>query len=233
MTLIAEDLLLLLLDDDAGTLPGLWTDVRVPLGAALLADLRLAGAVRAGEPLREDGVPLLPTGRWPSPTVLAEDGARVDDPLLVDALAVVTEEPRTADDLASVLGDGLVERLTDRLVDAGVLERHESKVLGFIPRTRWPAIRTEGEARVRDALRAALVDGAEPDERTRATAALLQALDRVPRTLGLHGAEARDARDRATVLAEDDWPSRTVRDAIAEAATATTLGGGQPGMLLP
>lgn len=232
MTLIAEDLLLLLLDDDAGTLPALWTDVQVPLGAAVLADLRLAGAVRAGEPPREDGMPLLATTPWTSPSVMAEDSAAVEDPLLADALERVRERVRTADDLAFVLGDGLLERLTDRLVDAGVLERHDAKLLGFIPRTSWPAVRTEGEARVRDALRAALVDGREPDDRSRALIGLLQALDRVPRTLGLHGEEARTARERAAVLAEDDWPSRTVRDAIAQAATATTLGGAQPGMLL-
>jgi hypothetical protein len=44
-TLIAEDLLLLLLDDEKGTTPGMWVDVRVPLGAAVLAELALEGAV--------------------------------------------------------------------------------------------------------------------------------------------------------------------------------------------
>lgn len=237
MTLIAEDLLLLLLDDDSGSLPALWTDVQVPLGAALLAELGLAGAVHPGRPPMEDGAPLLSADPWPSPSVVVEDGVDVEDPVLRDALATVREHPRSADELAFVLGDGLLERLTDRLVDAGVLERHETRVLGVIPRTRWPALRTTEEAAVRDALHRALLDGEQPDGRTAALAALLQALDRVPRTLGVHGSEARAARERAAVLGEDDWAARTVRDAVAQAASATTLGGttfggGTPGSLL-
>ncbi len=233
MTLIAEDLLLLLLDDDSGALPSLWTDMQVPLGAALLAELGLAGAAGPGRPPVRDGAPLLAPTEWPSPTVVAHDGAEVHDPLLREALATVRRRPRTADELSLVLGDGLLERLADRLVEAGVLERHETRVLGLIPRTRWPALRTTEEAAVRDALRDALVHGGQPDGRTAALAALLQALDRVPRALDLHGAEARAARERAAALAEDDWAARTVRDAVAQTAAATTLGGGPFGGATP
>ena len=227
MTLIAEDLLLLLLDDDSGTVPALWVDIEVPLGAAVLSQLALDGDVE----VRDGGTWWAPGGPWPSPEVSATEGATEQDPVLRDALAMLREHPGTAQELVYRVGGGLQERLADRLVEAGVLERHEDRVLGLFPRTRWPAARTVEEAAVRDSVRACLLDDSAPDGRIAALIGLLQALDRVTTTLGLHGADAQHARERALAIAQDDWASATVRDAIASAASAAMLGPGGSGML--
>ena len=210
--LIAEDLLLLLLDDERGTTPALWVDVKVPLGAALLAQLALDGDVAL------DG----PAGWWRAPKVEVSDPVPPADPMLAAAVAVVAEKPRTATDLARRLGDGLKDALAARLVEDGVLDRHDERVLGVFPRTRWPAASATREAGVRDELSRVLLQGAEPAPRIAALAGILAALDRVPVTLGVHGAEARTAKRRAKELAEGDWASKAVRDAVAAASAAVT-----------
>jgi hypothetical protein len=208
--LIAEDLLLLLLDDEKGTTPGLWVDVRVPLGAAVLAELALDGAVE-----------LEPRTGWRTPKVLRAAG-HVDDEVLRAALDVIGQKPRTAVDLAGRLGDGLRDRLAERLAAQGVLERHDDRVLGLFPRTRWPAGASTHEALVRERLAAVVAQGATPDDRSVALAGLLQALDRLAPTLGLRGADARAAKRRVRELAEGDWAAKAVRDAVQAAVTAVT-----------
>jgi len=215
-TLLAEDLLLLLLDDAKGTTPGLRIDVRVPLGAAVLAELAIAGAVEL-EPS---------TSRWRAPKVRAADG-RPDDEVLAAAQALVGQQPRTAVDAAGRIGDGLKDRLAARLAAQGLLERQDDRVLGLFPRTRWPAGATAHEAQVRDRLRAVVLGGARPDERTVALAGILQALDRLRAVLGLDGAATREAKRNVQVLSEGDWAAKAVRDAVAAAiasaaTTATT-----------
>ena len=210
-TLIAEDLLLLLLDDEKGTTPALWVDVRVPLGAAVLAELALRGAVVV-EPA---------TSRWRTPKVAVADGT-VDDDVLAAARALVAEKPRTAADLAGRIGDGLKDRLAERLAGRGLLERQDDRVLGLFPRTRWPATASTHEAAVRDRLHAVVVAGAAPDERSVALAGILQALDRLAPVLGLRGAAARDAKRRVTALADGDWAAAAVREAVQAAVTAVT-----------
>lgn len=212
MALLAEDLLLLLLDDERGTARGVTIDLRVPLGAALLAELALDGAVRpVGEPSLWHAARLEPTGL----------GAT--DPVLADALAVVAEKPRAVGDLANRVGKGLRERLSEHLAEQGILERLDDRVLGLFPRTRWPARSSAHEAEVREALHGVLLGDRTPDGRTAVLAGILGALDRIPAVLGLHGEEARRAKRRAKELAEGDWAAKAVRDAVRAAVAATTV----------
>ena len=145
-----------------------------------------------------------------------------DDDVLADALRVVEEKPRAAGDLANRIGDGLKERLGDRLVERGVLERQDDRVLGLFPRTRWPARSVADEAAVRTRLEDVVVRGADPDERTMALAALLQALDRLAPVLGLRGADAREAKRRVKDLTAGDWAAKAVREAVQAAVVAMT-----------
>ena len=207
--LLAEDLLLLLLDDEKGTTPSLWVDIRVPLGAAVLAELALDGAVE----------PEAPASRWRS-TTIGSTGRSDGDEVLAAALAIVAEKPRTAVDLAKRIGDGQKQRLADRLAAAGLVERQDDRVLGLFPRTRWPATSASHEAAVRDEIGRVLLQGAAPGPRVAALIGLLAALDRIPATLGVRGDEARAAKRRAKELSRQDWASKAVRDAVEAAVTA-------------
>jgi hypothetical protein len=208
VTLIAEDLLLLLLDDEKGTLTGS-AHPQPALGGAVLAELALAGAVTVAEK----------KGPWRSAKVVATPGAEPEDDVLRAAYGVVAERPRGAQDLVGRLGKGLQERLAERLVARGVLERREHLVLGLVPRTRWPARDMAREEEVRRQLAAALVQGVQPDQRTAALVALLAALDRAHKVVDHEGLPRREVRRRAKEIAEGAWAAQAVRDAI-NASTA-------------
>ncbi|GGF44805.1 hypothetical protein GCM10011519_18290 [Marmoricola endophyticus] len=122
--LIAEDLLLLLLDDESGR-PAKASHLPVALGGALLVDLVLAEAVQL-EPKQ---------GLLGSATVRTT-GTAVEDPLLGGALAVVEEKARSPKALVERLGKGSKERVAERLADRGLVEKHEGKVLGLFPTRR-------------------------------------------------------------------------------------------------
>jgi hypothetical protein len=207
-TLIAEDLLLLLLDDADGKLTG--TVYPQPaLGGAVLIELAQTGAVEVEER----------TGLWRSVKVRATGNPPADH-VLRAAYDVVADKSRTAQDLVDRLGKGLEERLADRLVERGILERRQDKVLGLFPRTRWPAVDTAHEQDVRRALAAVLVQGAQPDERTGALIALLSAIDRAHKIVDREGMSARDVRKRAKQISEGAWAAKAVRDAIAASTAA-------------
>lgn len=210
MTILAEDLLVLLLDDERGTVAGQHSDLA--LGGAVLADLALAGAVTVPEKTRV----------WRTARVHAVPGAQVDDPVLREALSLVAAKPRSAEDLVRRLGKGLRPRLAGRLTDQGVLQRVHERVWGVVPRTRWPALDTSHEERLRQALTTTLVAGAEPDQRTAALVALLAAVDRAHKSVDHDGLTNREVKRRAKEVAEGDWAAKAVRDAVRAATAAMT-----------
>jgi hypothetical protein len=127
VTLIAEDLLLLLLDDESGKPQTQQLDIA--LGGALLVELAVEGMVEVADA----------RSVWRSAKVWPVEGARPDDPVLTAAWASVGEKERTAQGLVERLGKGLSEQLCERLAERSILARRHDKVLGLFPRTRWPA----------------------------------------------------------------------------------------------
>lgn len=207
--LIAEDLLLLLLDDETGAPQSSY--LTTALGGAVLVELALNSCISV-----EDG------SRWHAAKVAPIGGAQPTDPVLAEGLATVAERPRTAQDLVNRLGKGLEESLADRLVQRGILERREDRLLGLFPRKRWPSVDLSHEQELRRSLTAALVAGQDPDQRTAALIALLSALDRSHQSVDHEGIKARDVKRRAKEIAEGDWAAAAVRDAI-QAATAAMI----------
>ncbi|GIG35033.1 GOLPH3/VPS74 family protein [Cellulomonas pakistanensis] len=207
-TLIAEDLLLLLLHDEKGTPTS--ANLDVALGGALLIELALAEAVVVRER----------TSMWSSAKVAVTPGAQVADPVLAEALRRVAERERAASDLVNGLGKGARDALTDRLAERGILRRQDDKVLGLFPRTRWPEADGRHEDDVRARLTAVLVQGLDPDARTAALVALLHALGVAPSAVDRGPVPARDVRRRAKEVAEGAWAAKAVQDAITAATTA-------------
>ena len=223
MTLLAEDLLLLLLDDEKGTVSSTSYSQTV-LGGALLLELALDGVVEVRQQGTRHHAKVHPTG---SPVR--------DEPLLVEALATIGDKPRTAQDLVDRLGKGLAGRLGDSLAQRGIVERREQKVLGLFPRTVWPMIDSAHEEGVRRRLSDVLVRGLMPDQRTAALVALLHAVGRAHKVVPLEGVPAGTVKARAKEISEGAWAARAVQDAIVAttaaitaavaATTATTAGG--------
>lgn len=210
-TLIAEDLLLLLLHDERGTLARV-TRPDAVLGGGLLVELAL-----------DEAVEVRPKTRWwRSATVHVVPGHAPADPLLRAAYDEVGARPRTAQDLVGRLGKGLQARLGARLASQGAVQRRDSRVLGLFPRTTWPVVDTARKEQVRRALAASLVQGLPPDERTGALIAILSAADQAHRVVDRAGLPAREVRKRAKHVAEGDWAAEAVRDAIAASRAAVT-----------
>ena len=215
--LIAEEYLLLALDDKTGK-PRIGGDRLEPaLGGALLAELALLE--RIGVTPREAG--WNKRGR-----VTITSLTPTDDPELDAALEkLAANEGKKVKDLVSEysfkktrLSHGVRDRLLERLAAAGLLVRTEGTVLGFIPRTTWPVRDPASEDDLRRRLQSALVGRATPTERTVTLIALLQVTGLLPKVVTTEDKKALKAR--AKELTEGDWAAKAVKDAIEEAAAA-------------
>ena len=209
MTLLAEDVLLLLLDDQSGKITTT-TSLDNVLGGAVLIELALDGQVDVTVPER----------RWASGKVRPVGAPEPVDPVLRDALAVIAEKERRAQDLVPRLGKGRRDELLDRLVERGLVRREEDRVLGLFPRRRWPAADSAHEEQIRRSLHSALVNGQEPDPRTAAIIAILSAVDQAHKVITAPGVSGREVKRRAAEIAEGAWAAEAVRDAIQAASAA-------------
>ena len=215
--LIAEEYLLLALDEKTGKLR-VGSDVLGPaLGGALITELALKERI---------GVTPHEAGWNQRGRVTITSMTPTDDPELDAALDKPAEnEGSKVKDLLSAystkkrrLSHGVRERLLEWLAASGTLET-EGSIFGFIPRTTWPAGDSAGEDDVRRRLQAALVDGTTPTERTVALIALLHVTGLLPKVVSTEN--KRVLKAKAKELTSGDWAAKAVKDAIDEAAAAT------------
>jgi hypothetical protein len=209
--LLAEDLLLLLLDDDSGKLTGT-SHLDAGIGGALLVELALDGFVEVRK-----GAGMLARAK-----VVATDVPAPADPVLAESLALVRAKERTAQDLVTRLGNKRRDVLLDRVRQRGVLCEQEDRVLGLIPRRRWPTVDATHEQAVRRELSNLLIRGDRAEPRTVALVAVLSALDVVPKVIDVEGLSGRNVRKRAKHIADGDWAAKAVRDSITAAQGAVT-----------
>ncbi len=189
--LIADELLLLALDDTTGKTIASGVDLNPALGAALLVELALAERISiapAEAGWTERGkVSVINTG----PT---------DDPDLDAVLVKLTEkEGQKVKNLISPMSwqpisKGLTDRRSARLVHSGVLTEQRSAILGV---RSYPTVIPGPEQEVRARLWSALVDGLTPTERTVALIALLDATGILPKVLVGPDKKAREDQGQA------------------------------------
>jgi Golgi phosphoprotein 3 (GPP34) len=221
--LIAEEYLLLALDDETGKLRIGRDRLEPALGGALLAELALRERV---------GVTPQEAGWTKRGRVTITSLTPTDDPELDAALhKLAANEGKKVKDLLGAyavrknrLSHGVRDRLLERLAAAGMLVRTAGTVLGFVPRTTWPAGNPEAEDDVRRRLQAALVGGETPTERTVALIALLQVTGLLSKVVSTEDKKA--LKSRAKQLTEGDWAAKAVKDAIDEAAAAAVAASG-------
>jgi Golgi phosphoprotein 3 (GPP34) len=205
-TLLVEDLLLLMLDDETGTPAGAGT-LQYTLGGAVLAELALLGRVETG------------SGGLNGPKVHAVGDGPLGDPLLQAAYDKVAERPRGVQTILILIGSRLWEPLVDRLVERGLIGREKKRVLGVFRMNTLPAKDMEHEAELRRKIRAVLEDGAEPDTRTAAMIALLSSsgtLTMLRPPLPWSG----KIHNRAKALERGNWGAQAVSTAVSRTAAA-------------
>lgn len=146
--LIAEDTLLLLFQPDSGTIAG-ENILFYVLGGAVLADLALTGRVEA----EEHGL---------FTRVRAVGDGDAPDPLLAPALTSLSKKAQDVQAVLAGIGPQLRGPVLDRVVARGDLNRAEGKVLGLFPTTKL-TLAGERRSDLIRRVRAALIDGDDPD----------------------------------------------------------------------
>lgn len=219
--LIAEDLLLLLYDDESGKPLVGSTELDYGLAGAVLLELALLGKIDVTGPAEGKAGRLVV--RDPSPT-----GAVVLDERL--ALIAQKHQGRKPKDVVGKLAKGVRHHLLWQLGQRGILREDKNKVLGLFPVTRWPAADARHEGEVRQALDAVLRIGTQPDQRTAALIAMLHATKSVTKVIA--APDKRELKRRAKLIAESAWAAEAVRKAVeavqagAAAAAASAAAAG-------
>lgn len=196
--MLATDLLLLALDDERGTvLPQAALGLPYGLAGGVLMELGLRGL------LRMDGEKLSAVGT-------------TGDAILDDALRDIEARPgkTVAHWIARLSGGspGLRQRLLDRLVAQGTLEKREQRILLLFHHTVYPERDGRVEHDVRARLDDALLHGARPD----APIAALIHLATACQLLDALYPKAQHAAIKARVAQLDD-PQRLAADSVANA----------------
>jgi hypothetical protein len=208
--LIAEELLLLLLDDEKGANQLMVYAVDGGLAGALLLDL-----VASGRLDERDGK-LIATGSEPSEPALAVVWRTIreaDEPR--DAKHWVSKLPGKLKPIQGTVAQGLVAR--------GVLDEQRRKLLGLFKTMRYPEVDPGPEDELRARLRSVLVDGAAPDPRTASLLGLLVPMDMVKRLV--ERPERKAAGQRAKAIAERGAVGDAVHAAVqAEIMSAVAAG---------
>jgi hypothetical protein len=204
--LIAEDLLLALLEDANGAVRDR-AGIDLLLGGAMLSDLNLLGLIELGKR----------SSFWRPARVRVVPGTAPADQLLRRALDQVADKPRGPAVLVTRVGRGLTNELTGRLTDRGILQRIDGRALGIFPRTTWPARDAAHEKSLRLDLTRVLVDHVAPTPRTAAVIALLSAVGKVHRVVA---GDRRQVSEAARPLREADWVATAVKRAVDSAAAS-------------
>lgn len=198
---LAEEITLLSLDDESGAVKQRQS-VGWAVAGALLIELVLAKRVRVSGKYLElvDSPPIgeeLLDGRSESirTWMRGRSKRRVSDWLTKDQ--------------AKAIG-AAVERLSER----GVVMEERRKALGMFPVRRFPEADGTVERELRERLAAAVLKGAEPDERTASLIAVIHAA-------GLHGlafpgAPRKEIKARTAELADGQWAAESIRSAIRD-----------------
>jgi hypothetical protein len=207
LVILAEDVLLLLIDDASGKAVLDKTHLDLALAGGVLLDLATLGRVAVTGPGEQ-----VKAGR-----LVVRDAGPTDDDVLDQALVRVGAlGPMKPYRVLPKLAKGLREDLLARMVGRGILRPQEGRILGIFPSHTWPALDSSHERGVRAGLHDVLVVGRAPAPREAALISLLQAIGQVPKVLGDVGIPARELRRRAKDVASGGFVDEAVRRAVEE-----------------
>ncbi|MEW2014186.1 MULTISPECIES: GOLPH3/VPS74 family protein [Microbacterium] len=207
---LAEDLLLLLFQPRHGTIAGEGTLFYV-LAGAVLAELGLDGNVETDT-----------AGATGTLRIRAVADHPPGDPLLRPAWDYVTDKPRGVQTVLAAVGPALRSPVLERLEDRGDIARTSRKLLGLIDTTSLAPGPSGRRDELMAGVRAVLVDGAQPDARTAALAALLSGSGTLPqfdREIGWNSAVI----TRAKELEQGNWGADAAAQAVARTVAATIV----------
>ncbi|KOG36742.1 MULTISPECIES: GOLPH3/VPS74 family protein [Streptomyces] len=158
---LAEEIMLLSLDDESGAAKERQSAAWAVAGGILL-DLVLAGRVGV------EGGRLWVADRTPTDVPLLDERLRA-----IEAWTAGRKQPRKVTQWLTKDHPKAVKATVESLRGRGLVRAEQRKVLGLFPVTRYPEADGSVERELRARLRAVVLDGAEPDERTAGLLALV------------------------------------------------------------
>ena len=212
---LAEDLLLLLFQPNSGLRRGTGTiagenTLFYVLGGAVLADLALSEQVSTEQ------------GGGGTTLVKAVENRPPADDILRTAWDYVLPKPRGVQTVLAAVGPSLRGPLLDRLVERGHLRRSSRKTLGLFTTTVLEEGGTGRRAHLLAEVRAVLVDGAEPQPRVAALAALISGSGNLPRfDPGIPWTSP--VITRAKELEQGNWGAEAAAQAVTRTVTAVIV----------
>ena len=201
MLTIAEEVLLLFLDDEKGTfIRGPDIHVELAMSGAVLMDLALANRIDT-DPER----------------LFVVDQTPVGDRVLDDLLSrIATSEPERSteywvnwirEDVPDIMG-----HFIDRLVDRGILKRMEEKILWVFETRRYPVIDDREEREVKRRITSVLFSDELPDPRDVVIIGIVNACDLLE--VILHHREVDKVRSRAEQISQMDFIGQAINRTI-------------------
>lgn len=214
---LAEEYLLLALDDTKGKPLLDSTKLHAAIAGAAVTDLTLAGALEVAQ---EDGE--VKSGRF-----RRTGNATPTDPLMAEILDLAHDR-KPKDAIGRIGGasawrnraSSLKDELLQRLAAEGVLREEKARVLGLFPTTSWKEQDGSVEREVRDRVLHALRAGAAPDAHTGALIALLSASD-LPHKV-FPDEDKKTIKDSAKRISEGDWAGEALRKSLQDIQTMMT-----------
>ncbi|MFJ5711843.1 MULTISPECIES: GPP34 family phosphoprotein [unclassified Streptomyces] len=205
---LAEEIALLSLDDESGEAKERHAAAWAVAGGILL-ELAFAGRVSVAG------------GR-----IAVADGSPTGEPLLDERLALITawaakrdRAPKVTEWLTRDQAKAPAATVA-RLCERGLVAEEKHRVLGLFPVRRYPEADGSAERELRERLRAVVLDGAAPDERTAGLVALVHGAKL--HRLAFPGEPRKEIAARMAELAEGQWATEGVRVAIRDMQAAVT-----------
>ena len=208
--LIAEAIMLLLLDPVTGKPKVDLIRLDTVLGGALTSDFEVRGLLA----IDHDG----PFGRL---RVTAEPGARLpdsvrDDFLMVQGLGIAAAKRYNGPRLVGKLGRDVQTTVLQRFIDQGIIEvRDERRWLNLVTLRRWPMLNTDALEAQQRLVYDAIVRGLTPMPDTKAIIALLHCLDVTHKIMPLDDLPRHEVRARAKKIAGKNWIASAVKALVA------------------
>ncbi|MEE8107200.1 MAG: GPP34 family phosphoprotein [Planctomycetota bacterium] len=206
---LPEQLMLLVLRDDTGTMESSANMYQLALGGAILSELLLAGTIT----IDDDKKKLVRFARQ----------KRLRDPILNECLVLVSESKRSYNAATWVSRFGGLKRLRHRIAEGlcrrGILEDSEDKVLFFFTRAIYPTINPAPERQLVTRMREA-IQGSSRD--LDPSVALLIALAQATGLLRIHfdKSELKERKDRIEQITSGDLVGSATADAVRAAQQA-------------
>jgi len=214
MLSFGEELLLLALDDEKGTIVDK-TSIKYGLVGALLMDLALMNKIDTD-----------------LENLMIVDTSPTGDDVLDDVLTQIAQSNRTRTTAywlvhLSQNSNTIKERLLDRLIQKGILKREEQKILWVFARRRYPVRDDKEEKEVKTRIREVILSDSIPDSRDVVLISLIKGCYLVDEIFSHKEIDA--VKGRLEQIAKMDLIGQTLSEIIESVTRAMASAGMYPG----